>query len=137
MYTGLQYEQDADGRAPAAIRAFAAEGTAREVLLRRIDHYTRISRTLYNLNRSSPFIFSLLKLLTDNYRWLTLRIQLLNGMFSAGLAAYLVYGPKSINASNVGFSLATAAWFCETVLWCVRLLNDLESEYSTLFPENL
>lgn len=40
-------------------------------------------------------------------RWIGTRIDLLAGLFSAGLAAYLVYG-RSTTASNTGFSLAMA-----------------------------
>jgi hypothetical protein len=38
----------------------------------------------------------------------------MGGLFAAGLACYLVYGPSSGNASNTGFSLNQACTFLST-----------------------
>jgi hypothetical protein len=64
--------------------------------------------------------------------------------FSAGLAAYLVYGSGIREASNIGFSLNMAGklylhhapWACRSftstvgfstmILWWVRTLNEVE-----------
>lgn len=63
--------------------------------LRRIDRYTRASRTMYNLNR-----------------WINVRGDVFGAAFSSGLAAYLVYGTgttdKPGSAANIGFSLNMA-----------------------------
>ncbi len=48
-----------------------------------------------------------------------IRIDVLAGLFSAGLAAYLVYG-EGISASNTGFSLTMAGMFA-------RILPSLQS----------
>lgn len=41
------------------------------------------------------------------YRWVCIRIDTLGGLFAAGLAAFLIYGPSK-NASDTGFSLNMA-----------------------------
>jgi hypothetical protein len=41
-------------------------------------------------------------------RWVCIRIDALGGMFSAGLAAYLVYAHDLPTAANTGFSLNQA-----------------------------
>ena len=78
---------------PASIRAYGAQQAFRVESYRRIDNYTRTGRTFYNLNR-----------------WISTRIDVIGGLFSAALGAYLVYGPTNSSAlpSNVGFSLTMA-----------------------------
>ncbi|VDC00900.1 unnamed protein product [Peniophora sp. CBMAI 1063] len=100
-----------------SVRAYGAQDAFREELHRRIDEYTRVARTNFNLNR-----------------WLSLRIDLIGGLFSAGLGAYLVYGPGSqLNlASTVGFSLTMAVAFSRTLLWWMRIINSLELDSNTL-----
>lgn len=68
---------------------------------------------------------------TDSYRWLSIRIDLISGLFPAGLGAYLIYGPGSqMNLpSTVGFSLTMAGKYTEfrvvlgmfrrTDFWCI------------------
>jgi hypothetical protein len=59
--------------------------------MNRINRYTRAARVYYNLNR-----------------WVCVRIDVISGLFAAGLGAYLVY-LKSTSPSNVGFSLNMAS----------------------------
>lgn len=48
-------------------------------------------------------------------------------MFTACLAAYLVYGRNvAPGASNTGFSLNMAVGFSSLILWWVRDLNEFE-----------
>ncbi len=74
----------------------------------RIDKYTRTGRTFYNLNR-----------------WIDIRIDALGGLFSACLAAYLVYF-QDIEAFNVGFSLNMAIGVSSMIRWWVRCVNAFE-----------
>ncbi|OJA20726.1 hypothetical protein AZE42_08495 [Rhizopogon vesiculosus] len=74
------------------------------------------TRMFYNLNR-----------------WICVRIDLIGAAFSAGLAAYLVYGRGVQEASNIGFSLTMAVGFSSMILWWVRILNDVEVN-GELFP---
>jgi hypothetical protein len=78
------------------------------------------------------------------FSWVCVRIDLIGAMFSAGLAAYLVYGRGIQEASNIGFSLNMAGkfnshdgmWACRSltstvgfssmILWWVRILNEVE-----------
>lgn len=92
----------------ASIRAYGAQNSFMQESYKRIDKYTRTARTYYNLNR-----------------WIDVRIDALGSLFSASLAAYLVYGQPQ-NASNVGFSLNMAIGFSGMILWWVRLLNMFE-----------
>ncbi|KAH7912982.1 hypothetical protein BJ138DRAFT_1225912, partial [Hygrophoropsis aurantiaca] len=92
-----------------SIRAYGAEQSFKQKSLTRIDRYTRSARMFYNLNR-----------------WVCVRIDSIGALFSAGLAAYLVYGPSSSQPSNVGFSLNMAVGFSSMILWWVRILNEVE-----------
>jgi len=74
----------------------------------RIDHYIKVSRTSYNLNR-----------------WISVRIDLLGATFTAALASYLLV-KRSLNAANIGFSLNMALDFCTMILWLVRIYNEFE-----------
>ncbi|CAL1696193.1 unnamed protein product [Somion occarium] len=91
-----------------SIRAYGAQEAFRGQSFLRIDRYSRAARTFYNLNR-----------------WICVRIETLGGIYQAALATYLVYF-GSVNASNVGFSLAMAVGFSSTILWWIRLINDFE-----------
>jgi hypothetical protein len=82
--------------------------------------------------------------LTDVLSWVCVRIDIIGGGFSAGLAAYLVYGRGVHEASNIGFSLNMAGkfhlhgvpiadfrlhltvGFSSMILWWVRILNEVE-----------
>ncbi|KZO93694.1 ATP-binding cassette transporter [Calocera viscosa TUFC12733] len=92
-----------------SIRAYGAENSFQAEIVKRIDIYSRPSRTFYNLNR-----------------WISVRIDVLGGIFAAGLAAYLVYGQAGAGASNIGFSLNMAVGFSGMILWWVRVLNEFE-----------
>ncbi|PPQ91593.1 hypothetical protein CVT25_013697, partial [Psilocybe cyanescens] len=97
-----------------SIRAYGAQFALKAESLRRIDHYVRMARMSYNLNR-----------------WIGVRIDLLGDLFTAALASYLVYG-HSLNAANAGFSLNLAVDFCATILWWVRFFNDFEVQANSL-----
>ncbi|KAI0066584.1 hypothetical protein BV25DRAFT_1868241 [Artomyces pyxidatus] len=100
-----------------SIRAYGAQLAFRQESYKRIDRNIRVSRTHYNLNR-----------------WITIRIDMLGAIFSAGLAAYLVYGPNHENAipSNTGFSLNMAVMFSNSVLFLVRIYNKFEVQCNSL-----
>lgn len=53
-----------------SIRAYGAEQQFKTESLKRVDKYTRPARAFYNLNR-----------------WISVRVDTLGGLFSAGLAA--------------------------------------------------
>lgn len=77
--------------------------------LRRVDHYVRIARMSYNLNR-----------------WIGIRIDFLGAIFTISLASYLIYGGRPLGAANTGFTLNMCLDFCTMILWWVRIFNDLE-----------
>ena len=76
--------------------------------MNKINHYVKVSRTSYNLNR-----------------WIGIRIDALGAIFTAALASYLLIR-RSLNAANIGFSLSMALDFCSIILWLVRGYNELE-----------
>ncbi|EJT98573.1 P-loop containing nucleoside triphosphate hydrolase protein [Dacryopinax primogenitus] len=92
-----------------SIRAYGAEDSFQAEIVRRIDIYSRPARTFYNLNR-----------------WISVRIDVLGGLFAAGLASYLVYKQAYVGASNIGFSLNMAVGLAGMILWWVRVLNEFE-----------
>jgi hypothetical protein len=81
-----------------SIRAFGAQEKLRREARKRADKYTRAATAFYNLNR-----------------WVTVRIDMLGGLFAALLAAFLVYGPR-MDASTAGFALNQAIAFSYTIL---------------------
>ncbi|KAJ6590816.1 P-loop containing nucleoside triphosphate hydrolase protein [Mycena sp. CBHHK59/15] len=97
-----------------SIRAFGAESKFSTESLARIDRYTRAARSFYNLNR-----------------WVSVRIELLGAIFSAALATYLVY-IKPTNAGDSGFLINMAVTFTATLLWVVRILNEVEVQGTSL-----
>ncbi|KAF6747848.1 multidrug resistance-associated ABC transporter [Ephemerocybe angulata] len=97
-----------------SLRAYGVEAAYREELQKRIDHYVRISRMNYDLNR-----------------WINFRIDVLGAMFTASLAAYLTYA-STISAANVGFSLNRSVKFATGILWVVRLFNMFQVEANSL-----
>ena len=76
--------------------------------MKKNDHYIKVSRTSYNLNR-----------------WIGIRIDALGALFATALASYLLIR-RSISAANIGFSLNMALEFCSLILWLVRNYNELE-----------
>ncbi|KAG8909039.1 hypothetical protein FRC01_007192, partial [Tulasnella sp. 417] len=97
-----------------SIRAYGAEEKFKLENMKRINFYSRPSRTFYNLNR-----------------WIASRIDFLGGLFAAVLGADLVYAQKR-NSSETGFSLTMALSFTNMLLWWVRLLNDFEVQGNSL-----
>ncbi|KAI0068098.1 P-loop containing nucleoside triphosphate hydrolase protein [Artomyces pyxidatus] len=99
-----------------SIRAYGAQLAFRQESYKRIDSYIRASRTFYNLNR-----------------WVSFRIDILGGIFSAALGAYMVYGPgKGTLSSNAGFSINMAVSFSNLLFWWVRLVNMFEVQANSL-----
>ncbi|KAF9555324.1 multidrug resistance-associated ABC transporter [Agrocybe pediades] len=97
-----------------SIRAYGAQDAYRQESLARIDHYTRMARTSYNLNQ-----------------WIAVRLDFLGAAFTSCLALYLIYGP-SIGASNTGFSLVMATDVTQFILILVRLGNEFEVNANSL-----
>ncbi|ADV20810.1 ATP-binding cassette (ABC) transporter, putative [Cryptococcus gattii WM276] len=91
-----------------SIRAYGAQQKFRVEAQRRADKYTRAATAFYNLNR-----------------WVTIRLDMLGGLFAASLAAFLVYGPR-LDASTSGFALSQAISFSSMILWWVRMVNEME-----------
>ncbi|KAJ3716918.1 hypothetical protein C8R42DRAFT_587922 [Lentinula raphanica] len=96
-----------------SVRAFAAQERFADLLMARIDHYSRSARVFYNLQR-----------------WMAMRTETLAGIFSASLAWYLVYFTDS-SASDTGFLLNLAVAFSGGMVWWVIAINDLEAEGET------
>ncbi|KAJ3791300.1 P-loop containing nucleoside triphosphate hydrolase protein, partial [Lentinula aff. detonsa] len=93
-----------------SVRAYSAQDKFTDLLMTRIDHYSRSARVFYNLQR-----------------WMAMRTETLAGIFSAALAWYLVYFTNS-NASDTGFLLNLAVAFSGGMVWWVIAMNDLEAE---------
>ncbi|EKM83611.1 hypothetical protein AGABI1DRAFT_66408 [Agaricus bisporus var. burnettii JB137-S8] len=91
-----------------SIRAYGAQEAFVNMSMDRINRYTRASRVMYNLNR-----------------WVCIRIDIISGLFAAGLGVHLVYFQDQTTA-NIGFSLNMAVGFSGMILWWIRLLNDFE-----------
>jgi hypothetical protein len=89
-----------------SVRAYDAQNSFKEEVSKRIDKYTRISRTTYNLTR-----------------WMAIRIDFLGDLYNATLAYYLVYW-STISSSNAGFSLNMATDLCSYIVWSVLFFND-------------
>ncbi|PPR05406.1 hypothetical protein CVT24_008020 [Panaeolus cyanescens] len=97
-----------------SVRAYNAQTQFKSESLKRVDRYLRISRVSYNLNR-----------------WIGIRADYLAALFSAALATYLVYF-CSVGAANTGFTLNMAVDLCSSMLWGVRLFNELEVQANSL-----
>lgn len=132
------------------IRAYGVEEAFKAESKRRIDAYTRPARTNWNLNRwvPTPSPYLLFSHMLSLRRWVCMRIDTLGGMFTASLAAYLVYwrgegNPRCLlrdasdatpclseivaaDASTAGFSLSMALGFTSLLLIWVRILNRFE-----------
>ncbi|KAI0028294.1 hypothetical protein K488DRAFT_80756 [Vararia minispora EC-137] len=101
-----------------SLRAYGAQAAFRQEAYKRIDKYSRAGRTFYNLNR-----------------WISLRVDVLGGLFAASLGAYLVYMPaggKIALPSNVGFAMTMAIGFSGMILWWVRIYNEFEVKGNSL-----
>ncbi|KAH9166803.1 hypothetical protein EDB89DRAFT_2075434 [Lactarius sanguifluus] len=105
-----------------SIRAYGAQLAFRKESYRRIDRYSRVARSFYNMNRQ-----------VESTKWINLRIDFLGGLFAASLAAYLIYVPNERSLpSDSGFSLTMAIGFSNLILWWVRNLNDFEVSSNSL-----
>lgn len=91
-----------------SIRAYGAQKKLMREAQKRADKYTRTATAFYNLNR-----------------WVTVRIDMLGGLFASALAAFLIYGPR-LDASTSGFALSQAISFSGMIIWWVRIVNELE-----------
>lgn len=100
-----------------SIRAYAAQNSFKEEASKRIDKYSRISRTTYNLTR-----------------WVAIRIDFLGDLYNGTLACYIVYW-STLSSSNAGFSLNMATDLCSYILWSVLFVNEfiVQSNRWTLF----
>lgn len=95
-----------------SIRAYGAQDMFKRESYARINRYTRVVRAFWNLNRYvKTSLFGEGPLLSVP-SWVGIRMNALAALFTAALAAYLVYG-RSNNASNVGFSLVMAGQFAQ------------------------
>ncbi|KAF9480291.1 multidrug resistance-associated ABC transporter [Pholiota conissans] len=97
-----------------SIRAYGAQEAFKKESLKRIDHFLKVSRTSYNLNR-----------------WIGIRIDALGATLTAGLASYLLIR-RTLSAANIGFSLNMALEFCAMILWLVRCYNEFEVSANSL-----
>ncbi|KAF9526535.1 multidrug resistance-associated ABC transporter [Crepidotus variabilis] len=97
-----------------SIRAYRAEKSFTGQAFDKLNHYTRLSRTSLTLNR-----------------WICVRIDTFGALFSAALASYLVYGPRS-TSSTVGFTLNMSVEFTMSILWLVRVYNEFEVQANSL-----
>ncbi|BEJ16010.1 hypothetical protein CspHIS471_0506150 [Cutaneotrichosporon sp. HIS471] len=91
-----------------SIRAYGAQEQIKNQTREKADKYTRTATAFYNLNR-----------------WVTVRIDMLGGLFSMTLAIFLVY-VVHLDPNTSGFVLMQAISFAGTILWWVRMLNDME-----------
>jgi len=97
-----------------SLRAYNAQQPFRNESMKRIDDYIKVARTSYNLSR-----------------WISIRIDALGATFTTAIASYLLIR-KSLNASNMGFSLNMALEFCTTILSLVRIYNEFEVQANSL-----
>ncbi|KAF4617819.1 hypothetical protein D9613_006245 [Agrocybe pediades] len=97
-----------------SVRAYGVQDAFKKESIKRIDAYSRIARSSWNVNR-----------------WVGLRMDYLGAIFTASLAAYQVYGHR-VSASNIGFSLNMAMAFCSYIFWFIRIFNLLEVESNSL-----
>ncbi|KAI0258843.1 P-loop containing nucleoside triphosphate hydrolase protein [Gloeopeniophorella convolvens] len=100
-----------------SIRAYGAQDAFRRESYSRIDNYTRAARAFYDVGR-----------------WVGIRVEFLSGLFSAALAAWLIYTPgsESYLPSDTGFSLAMAVGFSGMISWLVRWFNEFEVSGNSL-----
>ncbi|KAF7305977.1 ATP-binding cassette transporter [Mycena chlorophos] len=97
-----------------SVRAYGAEEVLIGISQQKIDRLIRATRTFMNLNR-----------------WITVRTDVLGGVFASSLAFYVVY-LKHERAYNIGFSLNMALGFAELILYMVRMLNMFETQGNSL-----
>ncbi|KAK7005853.1 ATP-binding cassette transporter [Favolaschia claudopus] len=98
----------------ASVRAYDAQDFAIRTSMERIDRLSRATRTFSNVNR-----------------WVTVRIDLLGGIFASLLAYYIVY-LQNEKPANIGFSLNMALGFSSMIFYWVRILNAFEVQGNSL-----
>jgi len=98
-----------------SIRAYGAQKAVRLESYKRIDHFTRASRTFKDINR-----------------WMSIRVEAIGSIFAAGIAAYLVYGYGGTSASNTGFAMNMAVGFCELIRWWIYGASRVEITANSL-----
>lgn len=87
----------------------------------RIDKYTRAARAYNILNQWANISVPTLQILTTRLlRWMGLRVDTLAALFTAGVGAYLVYGPPR-DPSSIGFSLNMAGK-TSVLVTCIELI---------------
>ncbi|KAI9061280.1 P-loop containing nucleoside triphosphate hydrolase protein [Trametes sanguinea] len=97
-----------------SVRAYGAQEAFKAEAHRRINRYTRVAITHWNLNR-----------------WLGMRIDLIALFFATGLATYLTYA-SDLSASNTGFSLTMATAFSSVINQMIRVVNEFELSGNSL-----
>ncbi|KAJ7745476.1 P-loop containing nucleoside triphosphate hydrolase protein [Mycena maculata] len=97
-----------------SVRAYGAQEAVIRVSMDRINRLSRATRTFWNLNR-----------------WVSVRMDVLGGLFASSLAFYVVYVQNS-RPFNIGFSLTMAIGFAELFLYWVRWLNEFEVQANSL-----
>ncbi|KAI0640442.1 P-loop containing nucleoside triphosphate hydrolase protein [Trametes meyenii] len=97
-----------------SVRAYGAQEAFKKESTTRIDKYTRVSVTHWNLNR-----------------WVSSRIDFIGTVFATGLAAYLTYA-SDLSAANTGFSLNMANSFTIVVVNLIRIFNEFEISGNSL-----
>ncbi|KAE9397830.1 P-loop containing nucleoside triphosphate hydrolase protein [Gymnopus androsaceus JB14] len=97
-----------------SVRAYGVQHRFIEESLTRINYYSRPSRVFWNLNR-----------------WIDVRLDLFGNIFSASLAAYLVYISHG-QASDTGFSLNMAVMFSQQILYIIRVTNAFQVRSNSL-----
>jgi len=78
--------------------------------LKRLDHYTKVARTSWSLNR-----------------WIAVRTDILGAVFTVALTVYLTYF-KNVGAANTGLSIVMALQLSLFLLYLVRIWNQFEVE---------
>ncbi|KAF5370319.1 hypothetical protein D9758_006918 [Tetrapyrgos nigripes] len=97
-----------------SIRAYGVQSTFRKQFQGHIDHYSRASRTMY-----------------DVQRWIAFRLPLISGTFVSLLATYLLYASKQ-SASTTGFSLNMAVSFTRMIFSWLLVSMNLEVQTNSL-----
>jgi len=97
-----------------SIRAYGAQAHFQAESIVRVDKFSRTARTFNDLNR-----------------WISIRLDVLGSLFTAALATYLVYGSRT-SAANTGFALNMAVGISGTILFWVRIFNNLEVNAQSL-----
>ncbi|KAL0068688.1 hypothetical protein AAF712_004404 [Marasmius tenuissimus] len=97
-----------------SIRAYGVQERVIQESMDRIDRYTRTTRAFYNLNR-----------------WISMRMDIVAGVLSSSLAAYLVYG-QGQSALNTGFVLNMAIGFNAIIGFWTRGVNDFQVHATSL-----